>query len=75
MRLVQLAEEIGFDFQIPFGRWIGQEGETDYNRAALDFLPSAAATAPVTKRIGFFSHSTYHLSVSSEQCWHFGLGP
>ena len=35
MRLVQLAEEIGFDFQIPFGRWIGQEGETDYNRAAL----------------------------------------
>ena len=61
MRLVQLAEEIGFDYQVPFGRWIGQEGETDYNGAALDFLASAAATAPVTKRIGLFStaHITY----------------
>ena len=67
MRLVQLAEEIGFDFQIPFGRWIGQEGETDYNRAALDFLPSAAATAPVTKRIGLFStaHIIYLFHPSS----------
>ena len=43
MRLVQLAEEVGFDYQVPFGRWIGQGGETDYNGAALDFLASAAA--------------------------------
>jgi alkanesulfonate monooxygenase SsuD/methylene tetrahydromethanopterin reductase-like flavin-dependent oxidoreductase (luciferase family) len=60
-RLVQLCEEVGFDYQVPFGRWIGQGGETDYNGAALDFLASAAATAPITKRIGLFStaHITY----------------
>ena len=44
--LVQLAERVGFDYQVPFGRWIGQDGETDFNGAALDFLASAAATAP-----------------------------
>jgi FMNH2-dependent dimethyl sulfone monooxygenase len=60
MRLVQLAEEIGFDYQVPFGRWIGQGGETDYNGAALDFLASAAATAPVTKTLGLFS--TAHIT-------------
>ena len=61
MRLVQLAEQIGFDYQVPFGRWIGQGGVTDYNGAALDFLASAAATAPITSRIGLFStaHITY----------------
>lgn len=60
-RLVQLAEEVGFDYQVPFGRWIGQGGETDYNGAALDFLASAAATAPITKTLGLFStaHITY----------------
>ncbi len=45
MCLVQLAEEIGFDYRVPFGRWIAQEGATDYKGAALDFLASAAATA------------------------------
>ena len=61
MRLVQLAEEVGFDYQVPFGRWLGQGGESDYNGAALDFLASAAATAPVTTRLGLFStaHITY----------------
>jgi FMNH2-dependent dimethyl sulfone monooxygenase len=61
MRLVQLAEEIGFDYQVPFGRWLGHGGETDYNGAALDFLASAAATAPITSRMGLFStaHITY----------------
>jgi FMNH2-dependent dimethyl sulfone monooxygenase len=61
MRLVQLAEEVGFDYQVPFGRWLGQGGATDYNGAALDFLASAAATAPITKRLGLFStaHITY----------------
>jgi FMNH2-dependent dimethyl sulfone monooxygenase len=61
MRLVQLAEQVGFDYQVPFGRWIGQGGETDYNGAALDFLASAAATAPITSRMGLFStaHVTY----------------
>lgn len=58
--LVELAEHIGFDYQVPYGRWIGQGGETDYNGAALDFLASAAATAPITTRMGLFS--TAHIT-------------
>ena len=60
MYLVQAAERAGFDYQVPFGRWIGQGGETDFNGAALDFLASAAATAPVTSRIELFS--TAHIT-------------
>jgi FMNH2-dependent dimethyl sulfone monooxygenase len=59
--LVQLAERAGFDYQVPFGRWIGQGGDTDFNGAALDFLASAAAVAPITSTIGLFStaHVTF----------------
>jgi FMNH2-dependent dimethyl sulfone monooxygenase len=59
--LVELAERAGFDYQVPFARWIGQGGETDFNGAALDFLASAAATAPITERLQLFSttHITY----------------
>ena len=60
MNLVQLAEHVGFDYQVPYGRWIGQGGDTDYNGAALDFLASAAATAPITSRMGLFS--TAHIT-------------
>ena len=61
-RLIQLAERIGFDYQVPFARWIGQGGATDYNGANIDFLTSAAATAPITSRLGLFStaHVTYN---------------
>jgi len=59
-RLVEHAEQIGFDYQVPFGRWIGSGGETDFNGAALDFLASAAATAPITSRMGLFS--TAHIT-------------
>jgi FMNH2-dependent dimethyl sulfone monooxygenase len=60
-RLVQLAERVGFEYQVPFARWIGQGGATDYNDSNLDFLTSAAATAPLTTRLGLFStaHVTY----------------
>jgi FMNH2-dependent dimethyl sulfone monooxygenase len=60
-RLVQLAEKVGFDYQVPFARWIGQGGSTDYNGANLDFLASAAAMAPMTSSMGIFStaHVTY----------------
>ena len=61
-RLVQLAEKIGFDYQVPFARWVGQGGATDYNDSNLDFLTSAAATAPLTSKLSLFStaHVTYH---------------
>lgn len=60
MHLVQAAELAGFDYQVPFGRWIGQGGETDFNGAALDVFTSAAATAPITSRLGLFS--TAHIT-------------
>lgn len=60
-KLIKLAEEIGFDYQVPFGRWIGGGGATNFNGAALDFLASAAATAPITEKMGVIStaHITY----------------
>jgi dimethylsulfone monooxygenase len=61
MRMVRLAEQIGYDYQVPFARWIGQGGESNYNDSNLDFLSSAAALSPVTSRLGLFStaHVTY----------------
>ena len=60
-RLVQLAEQIGFEYQVPFARWVGQGGATEYNDSNIDFLTSAAALAPLTTRLGLFStaHVTY----------------
>lgn len=60
-RLVQLAEQVGFDYQVPFARWIGQGGSTHYNDSNLDFLSSAAALSPMTSTLGIFStaHVTY----------------
>ncbi|MEM7541083.1 MAG: LLM class flavin-dependent oxidoreductase [Pseudomonadota bacterium] len=60
-RMVQLAEQIGFDYQVPFARWIGQGGETNFNDSSLDFLTSAAATAPLTSKLALFStaHVTF----------------
>ncbi|KAA1397756.1 LLM class flavin-dependent oxidoreductase [Aeromicrobium ginsengisoli] len=60
-KLIKLAEQIGFDYQVPFGRWIGGGGEMNFNGAALDFLASAAATAPITEKMGVIStaHITY----------------
>ena len=60
-QLIEQAELAGFDYQVPFGRWIGHGGATDFNGAALDFLATAAATAPITTRMGLFStaHITY----------------
>lgn len=62
MHLVKMAEQAGFEYQVPFARWIGQGGATDYNDSNLDFLSSAAALAPVTDRLDLFStaHVTYH---------------
>ena len=59
--LVQFAERIGFEFQVPFGRWLGHGGPTRFNEDQLDFLTTAAALAPLTRQILLFStaHVTY----------------
>src|ERR1700730_4199798 len=35
-RLVRLAEEVGFDYQVPFAQWVGHGGPTEYNETSLD---------------------------------------
>ncbi len=62
LHLNQLAERIGYEYQVPFGRWRGYGGASGYNDDSLDFLAAAACLAPVTTRLGLFStvHVTYH---------------
>ncbi len=57
----QLAERIGYEYQVPFGRWKGHGGPSGYNDYSLDFLTAAACLAPVTTTLGLFStaHVTY----------------
>ena len=59
--LIKNAERIGFDYQVPFGRWLGSGGETNFNGAALDFLATSSATAQITERMGVVAtaHITY----------------
>ena len=55
------AERVGFDYQVPFARWIGQGGETAWNEALLESLTAAAALAPITSTMLLFStaHCNY----------------
>jgi FMNH2-dependent dimethyl sulfone monooxygenase len=60
-KLVRMAEAIGLEFEVPFGRWLGHGGATRFNEDQLDFLSTAAALAPITRQIMLFStaHVTY----------------
>jgi dimethylsulfone monooxygenase len=61
LHLNQLAERIGYEYQVPYGRWRGYGGPSGYNDDSLDFLAAAACLAPVTSRLQLFStaHVTY----------------
>ena len=61
LHLNQLAERIGYEYQVPYGRWRGYGGPSGYNDDSLDFLAAAACLAPVTTRLQLFStaHVTY----------------
>jgi len=60
-RLVRIADEMGLEFAVPFGRWLGHGGVTRFNEDQLDFVSAAAALSQVTSRIMLFStaHVTY----------------
>ena len=49
--LIKEADRIGCEFQVPFGRWLGHGGITEYNENTLDFLTVAAGLAPLTSNI------------------------
>ncbi|TQM01784.1 LLM class flavin-dependent oxidoreductase [Pseudonocardia kunmingensis] len=57
VRLVQLAEEAGFEAAIPFSRWRGFEGRTDPWGRSFDPYTWAAALAALTSRITLFATS------------------
>jgi FMNH2-dependent dimethyl sulfone monooxygenase len=61
LHLNREAERIGYEYQVPFGRWKGHGGASGYNDYSLDFLAAAACLAPVTTKLGLFStaHVTY----------------
>src|SRR5947209_2683561 len=54
-RLVTLAEEIGFEYQVQFARWIAYGGASGYGDANMDFASAAAAASAITVRILHFS--------------------
>ncbi|MYI56052.1 MAG: LLM class flavin-dependent oxidoreductase [Acidimicrobiia bacterium] len=60
-RLLSEAERIGFDYQVPFARWIGQGGDTGWSETCLESLTAAAAASAITSRMLQFStaHSNY----------------
>ncbi|HLG72888.1 MAG TPA: LLM class flavin-dependent oxidoreductase [Chloroflexota bacterium] len=61
LHLNQEAERIGYEYQVPYGRWRGYGGASGWNDDSLDFLGAAACLAPVTSSLALFStaHVTY----------------
>lgn len=57
LRLVQLAEEAGFEAAIPFSRWRGFEGRTNPWGASFEPYAWASALAALTSRITVFATS------------------
>ena len=59
--LIQTADRIGMEFELPFGRWLGHGGPTHFNDDSIDFVSSAAALAPITRNCLLMStaHVTY----------------
>ncbi len=54
LKLAQMADEAGFDFMLPIGRWKGYGGDTDYQGATLETITWAAGLLAKTKRINAF---------------------
>lgn len=57
VRLVQMAEQAGFEAAIPFSRWRGFEGRTNPWGQSFDPYTWAAALAALTSRITLFATS------------------
>ena len=43
LHLNQFAERIGYEYQVPYGRWRGYGGPSGWNDDSLDFLGAAAS--------------------------------
>ena len=49
--IVKQLDEMGCEFEVPFGRWLGHGGTTRYNEDTLDMVTVAAGPASVTSNI------------------------
>ena len=70
LRIVQKADEMGFEIALPLGRWRGFGGSTDFNGTSFETYTYAAGLAQATKNIAVFatSHvSTVHPVVAAKQ--------
>lgn len=54
VRLAELADEAGFEFFLPIGRWRGYGGATGYQETSLETITWAAAILARTERIHVF---------------------
>ena len=59
--ILQLADRIGFDFEVPFGRYLGHDGPIGFNDEQLDVVTNAAAASQVTQHllVASTAHITY----------------
>jgi len=54
VRLAQMADEAGFEFFLPLGRWRGWGGATHYQESTFETITWAAALLALTKRLTIF---------------------
>jgi dimethylsulfone monooxygenase len=59
VRLVQKAEELGFEAMIPLARWRGHGGRINPHHRSLETFTWAAGLSAVTERINIFA--TFHV--------------
>jgi alkanesulfonate monooxygenase SsuD/methylene tetrahydromethanopterin reductase-like flavin-dependent oxidoreductase (luciferase family) len=54
LRLARLADEAGFEFILPIGRWKGYGGDTDYQGETFETVTWAAGLLAATRRLTVF---------------------
>ena len=54
LRLAKLADEAGFEFMLPIGRWKGYGGDTDYQGETWETVTWAAGLLAATRRLTVF---------------------
>jgi alkanesulfonate monooxygenase SsuD/methylene tetrahydromethanopterin reductase-like flavin-dependent oxidoreductase (luciferase family) len=54
LRLARMADDAGFEFMLPVGRWKGYGGDTDYQGETLETITWAAGLLGATRRLTVF---------------------